>query len=104
VLNCPADRRLTRCPSRGDYASHVRKPRCASWPMNYAYRFARGGMSREPTTATSKPGTWNCRFRSSARSTAAGLDAVIEVRSKYFESRAKNRQVRTDMLHDTSPR
>ncbi|WP_225725983.1 MULTISPECIES: hypothetical protein [unclassified Nocardia] len=54
----------------------------------------------EPYDGDLQPGDVELRFRALGPYDRSELDAVIEVRSKYFESRAVNRQERTDLLHD----
>ncbi|MFE4668088.1 hypothetical protein ACFRI7_33920 [Streptomyces sp. NPDC056716] len=46
-----------------------------------------------------RPGDVAIRFRMLGPLDRAGLDVVIEVRSKYVESRAADRQERVDRLH-----
>lgn len=54
----------------------------------------------EPYDHDLRPGDVEIRFRALGPLDRSGLDAVIEIRSKYFESRAKNRQERVDELHE----
>lgn len=44
------------------------------------------------------PGDVEIRFRAPGPDDVSGLDVLIEVRSKWFASRADNRQERTDQL------
>ncbi|WP_336054434.1 hypothetical protein [Streptomyces sp. CA2R101] len=53
----------------------------------------------EPYDGDLQPGDVEIRFRSLGPLDRSGLDVVIEVRSKWFESRAANRQERVDRLH-----
>ncbi|POX38068.1 hypothetical protein C3486_25110 [Streptomyces sp. Ru73] len=53
----------------------------------------------EPYDGDLQPGDVEIRFRRLGPLDRCGLDVVIEVRSKWFESRAGNRQERTDRLH-----
>lgn len=53
----------------------------------------------EPYDGDLRPGDVEMRFRALGPFDVSGLDVVIEVRSKFFESRAKNRQDRADALH-----
>ncbi|MFM9608380.1 hypothetical protein DF268_10735 [Streptomyces sp. V2] len=53
----------------------------------------------EPYDGELQPGDVELRFRSLGPYDRCGLDVVIEVRSKWFESRAGNRQERVDALH-----
>ncbi|MFI9506899.1 hypothetical protein [Nocardia sp. NPDC052566] len=53
----------------------------------------------EPYDGDLQPGDVEIRFRQLGPLDRSGLDVVIEVRSKYFESRAWNRQDRVDTLH-----
>lgn len=53
----------------------------------------------EPYDGDLQPGDVELRFRSLGPLDRCGLDVVIEVRSKWFESRASNRQERVDLLH-----
>ncbi|MFM9443705.1 hypothetical protein [Streptomyces acidiscabies] len=53
----------------------------------------------EPYDGELRPGDVELRFRSLGLYDRGGLDVVIEVRSKWFESRAENRQERVDALH-----
>ncbi|WP_067530931.1 hypothetical protein [Nocardia crassostreae] len=54
----------------------------------------------EPYDGDLQPGDVEIRFRALGPLDRSGLDAVIEIRSKYFESRAANRQERVDELHE----
>ncbi|MFG2226266.1 hypothetical protein [Streptomyces sp. NPDC048644] len=54
----------------------------------------------EPYDGDLQPGDVEIRFRKLGPLDRCGLDIVIEVRSKWFESRAANRQERVDALHD----
>lgn len=47
-----------------------------------------------------EPGDVEIRFRPRGPYDSSGLDIVIEVRSKWFASRAENRQERCDQLCD----
>ncbi|MEU1208811.1 hypothetical protein [Nocardia sp. NPDC005825] len=52
----------------------------------------------EPYDEDLQPGDVEIRFRPLGKFDRSGLDVVIEVRSKFFESRATNRQERCDRL------
>jgi len=52
----------------------------------------------EPYDHELQPGDVEIRFRASGPYDVSGLDVVIEVRSKWFASRAENRQERCDQL------
>ena len=52
----------------------------------------------EPYDHELEPGDVVIRFRSAGRYDVSGLDIVVEVRSKWFASRAENRQDRCDQL------
>ncbi|MFF1376756.1 hypothetical protein [Streptomyces sp. NPDC058308] len=54
----------------------------------------------EPYDGDLRPGDVELRFRELGPWDRSGLDFVIEVRSKWFESRSCNRQERVDQLHD----
>lgn len=54
----------------------------------------------EPYDGDLQPGDVEIRFRRSGPFDRSGLDVVIEVRSKWFESRAADRQERTDRLYE----
>ncbi len=54
----------------------------------------------EPYDGDLQPGDVEIRFRQLGPFDRSGLDAVIEVRSKWFESRARDRQARCDLLHE----
>ncbi|MFD0890303.1 hypothetical protein ACFQ08_37660 [Streptosporangium algeriense] len=54
----------------------------------------------EPYDGDLQPGDVEIRFRPLGPLDRVGLDVVIEVRSKWFESRAVNRQERVDDLHE----
>ncbi|QNP75065.1 hypothetical protein IAG44_40430 [Streptomyces roseirectus] len=54
----------------------------------------------EPYDGDLGPGDVELRFRELGPFDRSGLDVVIEVRSKWFESRAGNRQERVDGLHE----
>ncbi|SUD48173.1 Uncharacterised protein [Nocardia otitidiscaviarum] len=53
----------------------------------------------EPYDGDLQPGDVEIRFRPLGPFDRSGLDVVIEARSKYFASRAENRQERVDGLH-----
>ncbi|GLW10367.1 hypothetical protein Misp01_54950 [Microtetraspora sp. NBRC 13810] len=55
----------------------------------------------EPYDGNLQPGDVEMRFRGLGPLDRCGLDVVIEVRSKWFESRAVNRQERVDRLHES---
>ncbi|MGP3976908.1 hypothetical protein ACTWQF_23425 [Streptomyces sp. 8N114] len=55
----------------------------------------------EPYDGDLQPGDVELRFRELGPFDRCGLDVVIEVRSKWFESRAANRQERVDQLHES---
>ena len=57
--------------------------------------------AEEPYDHVLEPGDVEVRFREIGPFDSTGLDAVVEVRSKWFESRATNRQQRGDLLHKT---
>ena len=52
----------------------------------------------EPYDGELKPGDVELHFRPVGPDDVSGLDVLIEVRSKWFASRAENRQERTDQL------
>lgn len=52
----------------------------------------------EPYDGNLQPGDVEIRVRPRGPYDASGLDIVVEVRSKWFESRARNRQERCDRL------
>lgn len=54
----------------------------------------------EPYDGDLQPGDVEIRFRPLGPYDRSGMDAVIEIRSKWFESRAATRQQRVDQLHD----
>ncbi|MDA3647462.1 hypothetical protein LZ318_33910 [Saccharopolyspora indica] len=54
----------------------------------------------EPYDRNLQPGDVELRFRQLGPFDRSGLDFVVEVRSKWFESRASNRQERVDALHE----
>ncbi|WHX17217.1 hypothetical protein QFW82_09175 [Streptomyces malaysiensis subsp. malaysiensis] len=54
----------------------------------------------EPYGGALRPGDVEIRFRRLGPLDRGGLDVVIEVKSKWFESRAANRQERVDRLHE----
>jgi hypothetical protein len=54
----------------------------------------------EPYDGELKPGDVEIRLRPRGPHDVSGLDIVVEVRSKWFESRARNRQQRCDQLRD----
>ncbi|MEU5088397.1 hypothetical protein [Streptomyces sp. NPDC021356] len=53
----------------------------------------------EPYDGNLQPGDVEIRFRKLGPLDRSGLDVVIEVKSKWFESRATDRQERVDALH-----
>ncbi|MET8824580.1 hypothetical protein ABZX40_03630 [Streptomyces sp. NPDC004610] len=55
----------------------------------------------EPYDGDLQPGDVELRFRALGPLDRSGLDVVIEVRSKFFESRAADRQTRVDRLHES---
>ncbi|KAA5828300.1 hypothetical protein ABT337_03175 [Saccharopolyspora hirsuta] len=56
----------------------------------------------EPYDGDLQPGDVEVRFRQLGPfDRSGGLDFVVEVRSKWFESRAANRQERVDLLHES---
>ncbi|MET9228780.1 hypothetical protein [Lentzea sp. NPDC003310] len=52
----------------------------------------------EPYDGDLQPGDVDLRFRPRGPFDSTGMDLVIEVRSKYFESRAQDREDRVDRL------
>jgi hypothetical protein len=54
----------------------------------------------EPYDHQLQPGDIEIRFRARGPYDVSGLDVVVEVRSKWFASRAENRQERCDRLCD----
>ena len=52
----------------------------------------------EPYERKLKPGDVEIRFRPLGHDDLSGLDVLLEVRSKWFASRADNRQERVDRL------
>ncbi|MFJ2766304.1 hypothetical protein [Streptomyces sp. NPDC087300] len=54
----------------------------------------------EPYDGDLQPGDVEVRFRQLGPFDRSGLDFVIEIRSKYFESRAADRQDRVDRLYE----
>lgn len=52
----------------------------------------------EPYDGDLQPGDVEIRFRELGKFDRSGMDVVIEVRSKYFASRAENRQERCERL------
>jgi len=54
----------------------------------------------EPYDHPLKPGDVELRFRARGAFDASGLDVVVEVRSKWFASRAETRQERVDQICD----
>jgi hypothetical protein len=54
----------------------------------------------EPYDRNLRPGDVEVRFRQRGAYDLSGLDILVEVRSKWFESRAKDRQERADHLRD----
>jgi hypothetical protein len=52
----------------------------------------------EPYDGALQPGDVELRFRPRGPFDISGMDLVVEVRSKWFESRAANRQERVDGL------
>ncbi|MEV7792781.1 hypothetical protein [Streptomyces sp. NPDC087512] len=55
----------------------------------------------EPYDGDLRPGDVELRFRPLGPLDRGGLDVVIEVRSKWYESRAADRQDRVDRLHES---
>ena len=55
----------------------------------------------EPYDGQLRPGDVDVRFRARGPYDSGGLDVVVEVRSKWFASRADNRQQRCDLLCST---
>lgn len=52
----------------------------------------------EPYDGQLRPGDVELRFRSLGPHDSSGLDVTIEIRSKWFASRAENRQERCDAI------
>ncbi|MGI5504502.1 hypothetical protein [Lentzea sp. CA-135723] len=52
----------------------------------------------EPYDGDLQPGDVDLRFHARGPFDSTGMDLVVEVRSKYFESRVVNRQARADDL------
>lgn len=52
----------------------------------------------EPYDLNLQPGDVEVRFRTRGAYDVSGLDIVVEVRSKWFASRAENREARCDEL------
>jgi hypothetical protein len=52
----------------------------------------------EPYDGTLRPGDVEVRFRPRGRHDVSSLDVVVEIRSKWFSSRAENRQERCDAI------
>lgn len=52
----------------------------------------------EPYDGRLQPGDVEVRFHASGEYDVGAMAAVVEVRSKYFDSRARNRQERCDRL------
>jgi hypothetical protein len=59
------------------------------------------GCPEEPYDGDLQPGDVELRFRPRGPFDVSGMDIVVEVRSKWFESRAENRQDRVDDLCKT---
>lgn len=55
----------------------------------------------EPYDRALRPGDVEIRFHRRDRLDVSGLDVVLEIRSKWFPSRAETRQERCDQLCDT---
>jgi hypothetical protein len=55
----------------------------------------------EPYDHDLRPGDVELRFRPSGPLDVSGLDVVVEVRSKWFASRAETRQERCDQIRDS---
>jgi hypothetical protein len=56
----------------------------------------------EPYDRPLEPGDVDLRFRPRSSYDRGGLDVVVEVRSKWFPSRAETRQARCDRLRDAA--
>lgn len=54
----------------------------------------------EPYDHALQPGDVELRFHARSDLDPAGLDVVVEVRSKWFASRAESRQERVDRIRD----
>lgn len=54
----------------------------------------------EPYDEYLKPGDVDIRFHERSPLDTGGLPLVIEVHTKYYESRATNRQQRSDMIYN----
>ena len=54
--------------------------------------------AEEPYDRALQPGDVDLRFRTRGPRDSPGLDVVVEVRSKWFASRAENRQERCDLV------
>jgi hypothetical protein len=54
----------------------------------------------EPWIGPAEPGDQEIRFRKKSQLDAGELDVVIEVRTKLFERRARDKQRRVDLIRD----
>lgn len=54
----------------------------------------------EPWTGPPGPGDIEIRFRRKSQLDVGDLDVVIEVRTKLFEHRMRDKQRRADLIHD----
>lgn len=54
----------------------------------------------DPITGPVQPGDIEIRFRQNSALDVGGLDVVIEVRTKLFEHRVKDKQRRADLIRD----
>jgi hypothetical protein len=54
----------------------------------------------EPWTGTPQPGDIEIRFRTRSALDLGDLDVVVEVRTKLFESRVRDKQHRADLIRE----
>jgi hypothetical protein len=83
------------------YASEVEEPRLTRLLQTLPHAVSLAvECPEEPYDRELQPGDVEIRVRASGPHDVSGLDMVVEVRSKWFESRARNRQQRCDQLRE----
>ena len=83
------------------YGSHVSEERVLRLAQTLPHAVSLAvECPEEPYDHVLEPGDVEIRFRRTGPHDVSGLDIVVEVRSKWFASRAETRQERCDQLCD----
>ncbi|MBF6176700.1 hypothetical protein [Nocardia blacklockiae] len=82
------------------YASHVPEAQLLDLARDLPHLVSLAvECPEEPYDGDLRPGDVEVRFRALGPLDRSGMDVVVEVRSKWFASRADNRQQRCERLH-----